>query len=967
MNVVSEVAPRQPWVVLDVDRTLINTTAWYHACARPGPLLDAAHAAQFRDLNEQAFGPGATLSEEEFRHRTLDLMNRSSPGDWSAQRMEDAGYEIAATLRLYPEVVEYLRNLQYQQSPRPRLLFLSAGYQPFISGLLRGLLRKAFLGGLSYQVVGSTIRFDSGRCEPGEVIDGAGKHAVVSGLLRAGDEIELFADDSYHRDPVFDVVEESGGRTVRVVHEGRVDSSRSWREFLSTMPELKIQSMLTTGPWAYALADTEDIFTAYAQELDNLPPTDNGIGVGVMRRGQFDSALDGLCTLVADGPEDPDLLRRLVLSLVHADQDRILLRGRLFHLCAPPYLFPEPMTQRERWHEARRNSLECLRVLKDSGVLARWATLARPLRWIVMSVLDHVRNTATHALDVLARSSVTASAPDLLDGTAEQLVEDCHLAYWSGVFSTPQVEGAMRHPAWEQLSEAVDATSGTPFVMRELDDSQVVAVSALSLAKQLDDSGDWPAGLIDFQSGALDLGLAFRVIAGLTRPGRPPVGVVHMAYSSKGALRGLPDPVDMSFEHLLSRVPRHFHDRLGAWLDGAACVLLYDNNVTTFATLANVKRVLAGRATAPIRATVACVNYDNIVRWLRGMPGEALCGGWEDVLDLLPVADYVAAYATWGTSTKTLAMDRMYALPAPAPGAGPPAEPVGQDPLFKVCRVHNVFDLAAVVRAGANAIGVHAVSPREPTYSRSQERHAPTATARDRWPDLPLAHLETDGIRAMAKALPAGLRVVVVVEKVPPLGDWQRILTALGLPAASDLQLQCRVTRQEVDRLRSEVAGGLICAIGADQPDFAEYFRFLDTLLEPASDHVLVDHSKHQPDLIAGAPHHEAVEHRGDSAPLAAMSGNRVPVLVADDVAPEVLLERCRRFTAAGVRVAGCDTQNSVEADPTAQRFRPVVASAGGQTLIRKSPDRLARWAEALKQHEEPPTRRTANQRGEAT
>ncbi|MDX2292328.1 MULTISPECIES: haloacid dehalogenase-like hydrolase [Streptomyces] len=964
---VTTVVPHRSWIVLDVDRTLISTTAWYHACTSSGLLLDEKGVQKFLELNDQAYGDAPTMSENDFRRRNLDLINASPLGPWSARRLEEAGAAVAGTLMLYPEVAGYLRHLQDRQDPDLRILFLSAGYRPFITGLVKALLARHLLDNLRYDVVGTSIEFDGGHCRLGTVVDGAFKSSTVTGILDAGDTVALLADDNHHDQPMFDRVERAGGQVVRVTHEPGAQSSRSWREFLTTLPHAELQTRLATGGGGYALADVSGVLTRYRDALTNLPPTDNGIGVGTMERDAFDRAVAGLCELATEDPAERARLRGLLHGFAHVDDGQVRLRGRLFHLCAPPYLFPGPATSRERWHESVDSSLGCLRILEASGALARWGSLPRSWRWVVVGVLDHLKNAATHALDVLTKSSVIDGSLDALDAEIEELLEDCHLAYWSAVFAAPRMRRVLECSAWPRLRRAVDQCAGTPFVIRELDDPQVIAVSALCLAQQLQDGGEWPVGLIDFQSGALDLGLAFRVISRLTRPELPPVGVAHMAYSSKNVMRGLEDEGDLGFDYLISRVPKHFHERVHEWLEGNGSVVLYDNNVTTFSTLANVKRLLGEHANARIRAAVACVNYDNIVRHLRGIPGEPLCADWEDVLDLRPVADYVTAFATWGTSAKTQALHRMYAAPVEAPSL-PKAVVRRPGPLFKVCRVHNVFDLAAVVRAGADAIGIHAVSPREPAYSASEVRHVPVLPVTAEPADLPLAHHETAAIRAMTARLPEGLTVAVVVEEAPAAGDWRRICAGLGLPPTVTIQLQCRVTAEETARLRAEATGGLICAIGADQADFAAYFGFLDGLLDPATDHILVDASAHQPDLITAAQRVAAPDTRDAPRPrpgrfprlAAAMRGNRVPVLVADDVPADVLLERFGELQREGVLVAGCDTQNAVEAPKTAQRYRLIGPDAGVQALIRKSPDRLARWSDALAHHSSPPTARTS-------
>ncbi|MFK0256049.1 hypothetical protein [Streptomyces sp. NPDC090445] len=477
--------------------------------------------------------------------------------------MEDVGAAVAAGLALYPEVAGYLRHLQYRQDPDLRILFLSAGYRPFIAGVVEALLARCLLNGLPYEVTGSTLDFEDGRCRMGTVVDGDRKADAVRDLLDTGARIELLADDNYHDHELFDLVERSGGRTVRVVHEPGARSSRSWREFMATLPDIELQHRLATGPADYALADLDGVHAAYGHALANLPPADNSIGVGALRQDLYLRALDDLCRTATGDPAERARLRGLLLGLTETGEDRVLLRGRLFHLASPPYLFADPGTGRERWHRALDLSLDCLRILADGGVLAGWEALPRAQRWLVTGVLDHLKNAATHALDVLVKANVADGAPGGLDEDVERLVEDCHLAYWSTVFDAPQVDHVLG-------------------------------------------AEDWPAGVIDFPSGALDLGLAFRVITRLTRPDQPPVGVAHMAYSSKNAMRGLEEDGSPGFERLMNRVPKHFQERVLAWLDGDGAVVLYDNNVTTFSTLANVKRILGEHAPARIRAAVAC-------------------------------------------------------------------------------------------------------------------------------------------------------------------------------------------------------------------------------------------------------------------------------------------------------------------------------------------------------------------------
>jgi len=927
--------------VLDVDRTVINTTSWYRACVSPGLLLAEEGIAEFQRLNDRTYGASPDLDETEFRLRTLDLLNRAAPGGWSAARLHTAGLDIAWSLRLYPEVVSLLRHLRQQPTTSHRVLFLSAGHEPFIRGVVDGLLHRHFLTGLAYDVVGSTLEFIDGTCRLGHVMDGARKATVVGALLDNGDEVRLLADDNYHQHPMFDEVQRAGGSVLRVMHQAGASSNDSWRTFLDTfLPAANLAESLRRRATSYGLADVEAVLDDHAAHFRNLPPADNPIGVGVLSTPQFTDALSSLRIRLGSSG-DGVRLERLLRAFVHVDGERVLLRGRMFYLGAPPYLFPGVDTSRERWTAAARHSLEALELLDRAGVFADWRKVRRGERWLVMCLLDHLKNLATHALDLLVRASLTD--PDIqVDQWVEDMVEACHRAYWSAFLDRPDVDVNRWSRRWGHLCRTLARIPDPRFAIRELDDPYVIALSALSLIRQVESAGKWPVGLIDFLSGAAELGLAFRTLARLTRSERPVVGLAHAVYSSKNVLRGLEPPGEPTLEYLLARVPTFIRDRIAEWTTGSAPILLYDNNVTTFATLANVKRALTGHGRAPVHAAVACINYDNIAREFQGLRNEPLCQGWAEVLNYRAVTDYVTAFSTWGTSAKTEALHRMFTAPLVPPAV--PALGSRSDGLLKICRVHNSVDLAAVVDAGANAIGIHAVSPPLEEYLRSQDRYQPLFTNVTGPSDLPLPHLEVPAIRAMLASRPVGLLVTMVLEYAPTPDDWARIRCLLDLPEDSSLQLQCRVSEEDVKLLRPEVGRGLICAIGADQSDFAAYFRFLDGLLDPRSDLILVDYSTHQPDLISG----QAGTRRGATAQRrylgALMRGNRVGILVADDVPAHTLVARGQELIASGVRITGYDTQNAVEVAKPAQRYRLVDGPANAQALIRKSPDLLVGW-----------------------
>jgi phosphoserine phosphatase len=944
-RLIASVHPSQVWVILDIDRTLINGTSWYRACVTPGLLLSPPLIEQFRELNDRAYGACPTLDDAGFRRATLDLLELSAtPNGLSDADLGDAGRRIGAEMAIYPEPFSYLKQLQLRHSSKLRVLYLTAGYEPFMQGVIERLHQRRHLSRLDYQVFGTQLGQAAGHRVLGEVCDGPAKARVVRALLRSPARLALVADDDHHDLIPFEEVEAAGGVALPIAHSpGRSDNT-SWRRFHDEHGEPSPNHAdLMHGKHRYSLADLDQVLRNFGPELDDLPPAPNGIGIGQVPAAVFHEALDGLTAQLSCDVERA-AVRTALLRLCSCDGSDVLLRADLFYLGCPPYLFGDPRTAEQRWQEQLQVARDGLAPLERSGLLDRWPSLSRPQRWLVLCLLDHLKNAATQAIDVLARASIESDESQF-SPAVDALAEQVYSAYWSLLLTGRHSVAISGSESWDELAARVRHCRPAHILVRELDDPYVLALSALSLIDEFEARQAWPTGVLDFASGGLELGLTLRAIAEVVASAQPSLDVVHIVYSSKHRLAAPnAEAIEPTFTKLLCRVPPHQRDRLRTWVAGEGEILLYDNNVATFATLAATKAVLSKAGRCQARAAVACVYYDNLVRWLKHGTGEQLCVNWETTLDFAPVADYVTAFSTWGTSDKTNILDAVHGSRRPLAAPAVPSSTRASTALFKVCRVHNVVDLAAVVHAGANLIGIHAVSPPEPLYSDSQLQHRPILRAAPDLASLPVPRLEVAAIREMVGVLPAGVRPVLVLEQDYDLGSIRDILAAYGLdPLRTLVQLQCRVNEATVIRLTEEVAG-LICAVGAQQADFEAYVEFLDRRLDSSKDFILLDFSEHQPDMISGA----------DPSPWSGVpandlayrfKANSVPVLLADDCAPEVLHERARAMLHAGVPVVGIDTQNAVEVPKVQQRYRLLSGSGDPvQGLIRKSPELLCHW-----------------------
>lgn len=377
---------------------------------------------------------------------------------------------------------------------------------------------------------------------------------------------------------------------------------------------------------------------------------------------------------------------------------------------------------------------------------------------------------------------------------------------------------------------------------------------------------------------------------------------------------------------------------LRAALDGGDSLLLFDNNVATFKTLAAGKAAL--QPPHQVWAAATSVHRPNIAESLRGEPqAEGLVAGWQTVLDFAPMSDYLTAFATWGTSEKTRELHSVFgttpttlAARGDAPGRAIP---------LKVCRAHNQTDFDTLYAAGVRMFGVHAVASDRDEYDRAQRVLG--ATIEEGTAGLPVASGEVASIRRMVHSAPDDAVFVLVVERALDHDSLRGLLRAYGMGAeAVSLQVQAHLPTGWLAGLGELGFRSVIIAVGAHDPRLQE--RLADLAQGPTADLVLlVDFSTHQPHLIDGSPESSA---RRTPAEVRTLVG-RWPgeVMIASDEEPDAVLELACDFESAGVRVIGFDTQNGVEVPREQWRYRLI---DDVPHLVRKCPDKIEAWRRAL-------------------
>ena len=63
-------------IILDVDRTIINTTSWYQACVLPDLLISEEQIENFKQINDETFNNPDKDKLKKFRFNTLQMIER---------------------------------------------------------------------------------------------------------------------------------------------------------------------------------------------------------------------------------------------------------------------------------------------------------------------------------------------------------------------------------------------------------------------------------------------------------------------------------------------------------------------------------------------------------------------------------------------------------------------------------------------------------------------------------------------------------------------------------------------------------------------------------------------------------------------------------------------------------------------------------------------------------------------------
>ena len=90
---ISDIYESEKYAILDVDRTIINGTAWFRACATPDLLISKEERDYFLQLNSQVY-EFKSLPPEIFRKETLALIERKMKKDIRKYKPSSSAFSL---------------------------------------------------------------------------------------------------------------------------------------------------------------------------------------------------------------------------------------------------------------------------------------------------------------------------------------------------------------------------------------------------------------------------------------------------------------------------------------------------------------------------------------------------------------------------------------------------------------------------------------------------------------------------------------------------------------------------------------------------------------------------------------------------------------------------------------------------------------------------------------------------------
>lgn len=237
------------YVILDIDRTIINGTSWYHACSCPNLLIDEYNIDRFKELNNKMYVHGTSKDRYEFRKQTFELINKRV-SESAYRKLSECGCadEILIGQNVNEVFFEAVGIYTYKKLMKSdedckkivdfiykyyfgdiEFIFLTSGYEPFMKGLVKEYM-KSFHKNCTWRTIGSTIKFSNGCIYLKEVMTQEKKFQFVKKIIDYGNRVVFLADDSVEEKELFSVVFRNGGYAFNVRYDEKLHAG--WKKIV---------------------------------------------------------------------------------------------------------------------------------------------------------------------------------------------------------------------------------------------------------------------------------------------------------------------------------------------------------------------------------------------------------------------------------------------------------------------------------------------------------------------------------------------------------------------------------------------------------------------------------------------------------------------------------------------------------------------------------------------------------------
>lgn len=959
--------------IFDVDRTIINTTSWYHACMTEDLLLSKENIKKFKYMNDVTFQNPTQQNLKDFRVNTLNLIEPKiddkfiekiksvsdcywQSGDYTnIWRLYQAGkYTAFYLVKIYDDAIKYIEFLSKYYGNNLKIIFLTSGYEKFIRGVVDGILEKYNIKYLNYLVIGSQLKFQNGVVIEDYHLSQFEKQKVVEYIISMGGKIRFLADDSNENEELFKIVERENGIALNIKHIPNSLINETWENYLKSLTFENIKENLKKDNSCIGLNEVNIEMPDFLQELSNCT---NEIGITNVSIDEFNFCLKKLKQKMKMENDRVDF-EKYIQKMIYKKDEKIYLRGKLYYNWLPQYIFIDDRCIIERWKELYKVSKKCLEIINKNNLLKFAMNFGEKL--IIYTIIDHFLESMLFILNLVEQNDLANNClikkithRKILD-IIQEVMNYIYMYFYDDDRCISALNSIINNLNELNIIEKIPNNVQIYKTMRELDDNVTIFKFVKSISEKLQNKNINLDYIISFPYGGITLGFAMKSYMKIILKQDKLPELLNCHYSSKQKMRADRIEKDIDFS-IFKYIPSVYNDFSYDMANGKKSIMILDNNVTTFKTLDLAKNFLQQIGNT-VYASVAEINYDNIANHLLDNPIEELIPNWRNVLNFNAIGEYITSFNTWNTSQKSeILNDIYYSKSIPKLQINLP-ELTNKNYLFKICRVHNIVDLKTIMKNGANMIGIHAVYPDRIKYLNNEKKYHPLEYNLEFKEELPIALLELDSIRDMQKYIPSSVKQAILFERPIKLEDMIETCELYRIPKENMyIQLQHRTDANYIKNIKNNLCKRIIATIGLFQKDFKDYFWKLHNVLDEKNDFILLDLSKHQPDLINYSESYkeslDRVAMLNDFSKY--IKHNSVPIIIADDTTPKQMKKYLNIFAENDIKVIGIDMQNTVELRSNEQQYEIVEYKQNAyQIKIRKSPNYMHEWCDFWKEEE---------------